>query len=60
MVNTLREFFAIVGVDIMPPSNMAELFPWLFTVLLGFVLIGFIVDLFKSMAIGIMSGGRRY
>ena len=35
----VSEFFGIIGVDLMPPSNMAELIPYLLTVLVGVCLV---------------------
>ena len=59
MINTLAQYFAIIGLNITPPTNMAELFPYLLTVCLGFALIGGIFKLFSKITIAIMSGGGR-
>lgn len=60
MITLLAEFFAIIGLNVIPPQNFAELLPYLFTVLLGFALIGAIFSVFRSLVKLIMSGGARY
>ena len=39
MAAVVAEFFGIVGVDMLPPSNLAELIPYLLTVLVGVALV---------------------
>ena len=39
MALIVAEFFGIIGVDVVPPSNMAELIPYLLTVTVGLVLV---------------------
>ncbi|MEA4934758.1 MAG: hypothetical protein VB071_14415 [Lawsonibacter sp.] len=39
MAVIVSEFFGIIGVDVVPPSNMAELIPYLLTVAVGLVLV---------------------
>lgn len=39
MAAVVAEFFQIVGVDVVPPTNMAELIPYLLTVFIGIVLV---------------------
>ena len=39
MALIVAEFFGIVGVDAVPPSNMAELIPYLLTVTVSLVLV---------------------
>lgn len=39
MALIVSEFFGIIGVDVVPPSNMAELIPYLLTVTVGLVLV---------------------
>lgn len=60
MITLLAEFFVIIGLDLIPPQNFAELLPYLFTVLLGFALIGSIFGLFRSLVRLIVSGGAKY
>lgn len=53
MALIVAEFFGIIGVDVTPPTNMAELIPYLLTVIVGvclvcsvFAVIGKIAELF--------------
>lgn len=53
MALIVAEFFGIIGVDVTPPTNMAELIPYLLTVVVGvclvcsvFGVIGKIAELF--------------
>ena len=55
MALVVSEFFGIIGVDMVPPSNMAELIPYLLTVVVGvalvsgvFRVIGKLADLFMN------------
>ncbi len=36
MASVVAEFFNIIGVDMLPPDNLAELIPYLLTVLISF------------------------
>ena len=39
MASVVAEFFQIIGVDIVPPTTMAELIPYLLTVFVAVVLV---------------------
>ena len=39
MAAVIAEFFSIIGVDITPPSTMAELIPYLLTIFVGVCLV---------------------
>ena len=39
MAAVVAEFFGIVGVDMLTPSNLAELIPYLLTILVGVALV---------------------
>lgn len=39
MAAVIAEFFSIMGVDMVPPSTMAELIPYLLTVFVGVCLV---------------------
>lgn len=39
MAAVVAEFFGIIGVDLLPPDNLAELIPYLLTVLVGVALV---------------------
>lgn len=48
MAAVVAEFFQIVGVDVVPPTNMAELIPYLLTVFIGIVLV---IGVFRIVAV---------
>lgn len=48
MAAVVAEFFQIVGVDVVPPTNMAELIPYLLTVFISIVLV---VCVFRLVAV---------
>lgn len=52
MVNTVLEFFGVIGVDIVPPTNMAELIPYLLSVVIGLILV---LAVFRVL-LGILDG----
>lgn len=39
MASVVAEFFGIIGVDMLPPDNLAELIPYLLTVFVGAALV---------------------
>lgn len=39
MAPVVAEFFSVIGVDMVPPSNMSELIPYLLVVFIGVVLV---------------------
>ena len=39
MAEIIAEFFGVIGEDIIPPDNLAELIPYLLTVLIGVALV---------------------
>lgn len=47
MAAVVAEFFQIVGVDVVPPTNIAELIPYLLTVFIG---IGLVIGVFRIVA----------
>lgn len=53
MANIISDFFLVTGIDQVPPSNMAELIPYLIQIFIGvslvsctFSIIGSILNLF--------------
>ena len=48
MALVVADFFQIIGVDIVPPGNMAELIPYLLTVVIGVFLVGKLAELFMN------------
>lgn len=47
MALIVSEFFGIIGVDVVPPSNMAELIPYILTVVVGIALVS---GVFRTIA----------
>lgn len=39
MASVIAQFFAVTGIDTAPPSTMAELIPYLVTILIGVALV---------------------
>ena len=50
MAAVVAEFFGIIGVDILPPSNLAELIPYLLTVVVGCVLVSAVFGVVGKLA----------
>lgn len=46
----VSEFFGIIGVDVTPPTNMAELIPYLLTVLVGVFLVSAVFRVIGKVA----------
>ena len=46
----ISEFFGIIGVDAVPPSNMAELIPYLLTVVVGVALVSAVFRVVGKLA----------
>ena len=53
MAVVVAQFFEIIGVDMVPPTNMAELIPYLLTVGVGMFLVSqvfrFVAALFQAV-----------
>jgi uncharacterized membrane protein len=54
MAALVAEFFSIVGLDMVPPDNLAELIPYLLTVLVGVVLVSGVFRVIGCLAEAIM------
>lgn len=50
MVALVAEFFGIIGVDMVPPSNLAELIPYLLTVVVGVALVSGVFGVIGKLA----------
>ncbi len=50
MASVVAEFFGIIGVDMLPPDNLAELIPYLLTVLIGVVLVSTVFRVIGRLA----------
>lgn len=46
----VSEFFGIIGVDVTPPTNMAELIPYLLTILVGVFLVSAVFRVIGKVA----------
>lgn len=58
MAVTVAEFFQIIGVDAVPPSNMAELIPYLLTVVVGVALVSGVFRVIGHLAELLMNWRR--
>lgn len=50
MAALVAEFFGIIGVDMAPPSNLAELIPYLLTVVVGVALVSGVFGVIGKLA----------
>lgn len=54
MAEIIAEFFGVIGVDMVPPDNLAELIPYLLTVLIGVALVSIVFRVIGRLAEVIM------
>lgn len=50
MAEIIAEFFGVIGEDIIPPDNLAELIPYLLTVLIGVALVSTVFRVIGRLA----------
>lgn len=50
MALIVSEFFGIIGVDVVPPTNMVELIPYLLTVVVGVALVSAVFRVIGKLA----------
>lgn len=50
MAEIVAEFFGIIGVDAVPPETLAELIPYLLTVLIGVALVSTVFRVIGRLA----------
>ena len=50
MAALVAQFFGIIGVDMVPPSNLAELIPYLLTVVVGVALVSGVFGVIGKLA----------
>lgn len=50
MAALVAEFFGIIGVDMTPPSTLAELIPYLLTVVIGVALVSGVFGVIGKLA----------
>ncbi|WP_101696663.1 hypothetical protein [Clostridium minihomine] len=59
MIQVVSEFLGIVGVDVVPPSNLAELIPYLISVFIGLILVLAVFRVFAAILDGFFTFIRR-
>lgn len=58
MAEAVAQFFQVIGVDMTPPINMAELIPYLLTVVIGVFLVAMVFKVISAMVYGLMNMRR--
>lgn len=58
MASVVAEFFQITGVDIVPPTIMAELIPYLLTVFVAVVLVTAVFRIVAAVAAALVNWRR--
>ena len=58
MAEIIAEFFGVIGEDIIPPDNLAELIPYLLTILIGVALVTTVFRVIGRLAEVIMDFRR--
>lgn len=58
MAQIVAEFFNVVGVDMVPPDDLAELIPYLLTVFIGVALVSTVFRVIGRLAEMIMDFRR--
>lgn len=58
MAQIVAEFFGVIGEDIIPPDNLAELIPYLLTVLIGVALVSTVFRVIGRLAEVVMDFRR--
>ncbi len=59
MIETLAQFFGIIGLDMAPPQTLGELIPYLLQVFLAFALLAAIFRLFRSIVMALVTRNPR-
>lgn len=58
MAAAVAQFFQVIGVDIVPPTTMAELIPYLLTVVIGVFLVAMVFKVISAIVYGLMNMRR--
>lgn len=58
MAAAVAEFFQVIGVDMVPPTTMSELIPYLLTVVVGVFLVAMVFRVISAMVYGLMNMRR--
>lgn len=59
MAAVIAEFFGIIGVEMTPPTTMAELIPWLLCVIVGVLLVSGVFGIIGKLAETMLTLWRR-
>ncbi len=59
MAVVVAEFFGIIGLDMVPPDNLAELIPYLLTVVVGVALVSAVFGVIGRLA-GVLMSWRNW
>jgi hypothetical protein len=58
MAQIVAQFFNIIGGDIIPPANMEELIPYIFTIVIGIFLVSGVFRIIAAIASALMDMRR--
>lgn len=58
MAEIIAEFFGVIGMDQLPPDNLAELIPYLLTVFIGVALVSTVFRVIGRLAEAIIDFRR--
>lgn len=58
MAEAVALFFQVIGVDMLPPTNMVELIPYLLTFVIGVFLVAMVFKVISAMVYGLMNMRR--
>ena len=58
MASVVAEFFGIIGVDMLPPDNLAELIPYLLSVFVSVALVSGVFRVIGKLAEAVMDHRR--
>lgn len=58
MASVVAEFFQITGVDVVPPTTMVELIPYLLTVFVSVVLVAAVFRIVGTVAAALVNWRR--
>ena len=56
MVDLMSQLFGIIGLSIVPPTNIAELIPYLLKICMGFCIVGYIFSWLRTLSNRIAGG----
>lgn len=59
MLNTLFEFFGVLGFDPVTPVTVVEFFTWFFQCLFGVAFVWGVFKMFRYLVVLVVSGGKK-